>query len=155
MVGSCGKVLPALDKNLPPLVTPTVSEFHGQRRGQLCGDWCCTQIKELNVSVPDNILPHPKVYCQTVGPNNTSPETDRTKDKKGRKAVAKKRQEAKNQRMEKHAAKEEMKFVSNALPNLPRSRGGAGGGSMVHTGIEVAAHPGHGVSLHHEIGRKR
>ncbi len=83
MVGSCGKVLPALDKNLPPLVTPTVSEFHGQHRGQLCGDWCCTQIKELNVSVPDTILPHPKVYCQTVVPNNTSQETDRNKDKKG------------------------------------------------------------------------
>ena len=62
IVGSCGEVLPALDKNLPPLTMPTVLEFHGQQRGQLCGDWCCAQITELHVSVPDTILPHPKVY---------------------------------------------------------------------------------------------
>ena len=79
MLGSCGEILPAFDKNLPPLLTHYIPGFQSPQV-QPCGEGCrCHDVQCLQVTVPQKVQPHPKVYCQMDSSKPTAPDPDRTK----------------------------------------------------------------------------
>ena len=77
IVGECGNVLPALDRNPPPLATPTTQSDSVT----VCGG---DLVETLHVIVPAKMVPHPALYSRSIL-KSLSPDPNRTKQMSDRK----------------------------------------------------------------------